>query len=74
MYGWSNGLGLRADGRKPQVAEMIPGRWSAVFVAQQEVGDVKDTALAAELLARVSRRPRSEERMVQLKVLCWAVR
>jgi hypothetical protein len=53
---------------------MIPGRWSAVFVAQQEVGDVKDTALAAELLARVSRRPRSEERMVQLKVLGGAVR
>lgn len=49
--------------------EVIPGRWGAVFVAQQDVGDVKDTALVAELLARVSRLPDSDERRMQLRVL-----
>jgi hypothetical protein len=62
---------VTADTKEPSVAEIIPlrGRWGAVFLAQQEVGDVKDTALAAELLARVSRLPDSEERRTQLRVL-----
>ena len=60
-----------ADTKEPPAAEIIPlrGRWGAVFIAQQEVGEVKDTALAAELLARVSRLPDSEERRTQLRAL-----
>jgi hypothetical protein len=40
-----------------------------VFVAQQEVGDVKDAALASESFARVSRRPPSDERIAQMRTL-----
>jgi hypothetical protein len=40
-----------------------------VFVARQEVGDVKDVALASELFARVSRRPPSDERTAQMRTL-----
>lgn len=61
------GIEVEPDGADN--AEVILGPWGMIVAAQQDLADTDDLALAGELFARVSRRPRSAARDAQLRAV-----
>ncbi|MBF6558472.1 MAG: hypothetical protein IVW52_20465 [Acidimicrobiales bacterium] len=55
--------------RGDEPTEVVLGPWGVIVEHQQNLSDVDDLALASELFARVARRPRSDDRVDQLRVM-----